>query len=195
MNLDKHFLSSKINVTAILVGIISIASIADKLPPQFAHLAPWLTLAGMVATVLFRTFFTTNTDAGSPDKLVVLGKPPATPTLAIAAAIAAIIFTRCAIAPASLPYRACLFERSQARGLFLTGEVVAQDADQRVRFRYDDPTWGDHDDKRDPRHGFIWIADNDEQRVVRRCQAASPFGDLDASRQAAAVPHDAWERQ
>lgn len=194
MNLDKHFLASKINVTAILVGIISLASIADKLPPQFAHLAPYLTLAGMVATVLFRTFFTTNTDAGSPDKLVVLGKPPAPQTLAIAAAIA-LLFVSCASAPASFPYRACLVDRSHARGLFLTGEVVAKDADQRVRFRYDDPAWGDHDDKRDPRHGFIWVAADDDQRVVRRCQAASPFGDLDVSRQIAAGPIDTREHR
>jgi hypothetical protein len=191
MNHDKHFLASKINVTAILVGIISVASIADKLPAQFAHLAPWLTLAGMVATVLFRTFFTTNTDAGSPDKLVVLGKPPATQTLAIVAAIAALFFTRCASAPASFPYRACLVDRSHARGLFLTGEVVAKDADQRVRFRYDDPAWGDHDDKRDPSHGFIWVAADDDQRVVRRCQAASPFADIDA----AASAIDPWKHR
>jgi hypothetical protein len=87
----------------------------------------------------------------------------------------------CASAPPQYPYRACLFDRD-GRGLFTTGSVVAQDADFRLRFRYDDPGWGDHDDKGDPRHGFIWVDQGDAQRSVRPCQAASPFGDIDASR-------------
>jgi hypothetical protein len=185
MNMTKHFLGSKINVTAILVAIISIATLADKLPPKLAHLAPWFTFAGAAAMVIFRTFYTTNTDAGAPDTLTFAGKPPLKPLLSIAAVIAALF---CGNSCASVDvdhvrYRACLFDRNQAHGLFLTGEVVAKDADQRLRFRYDDPEWGDHDDPQDPRHGFIWVSTDDQQRVVRRCEAASPFRDLDASRQ------------
>jgi len=60
MNHDKHFLASKINVTAILIAAIDLAALGDTLPPQLSRLAPWFTLTGAVATVIFRTFYTTK---------------------------------------------------------------------------------------------------------------------------------------
>jgi hypothetical protein len=61
MNNQKHFLKSKINITAIIVAVMALGSIADKLPPQLSHFTPWITFAAMVATVIFRTGFTSTT--------------------------------------------------------------------------------------------------------------------------------------
>lgn len=62
MNLDKskHFLLSKINITAILMGLFSLSELADKLPPSLTRYAPVLTFVGAVALFIFRTFFTTK---------------------------------------------------------------------------------------------------------------------------------------
>jgi hypothetical protein len=93
------------------------------------------------------------------------------------------IFAGCAASAEFAPYRACLYDRG-GRGLFCTGTVVAKGDDLRLRFRYDDASWGDHDDPKDPRHGFIWVGADDTARFVRPCAAASPFTAFDATRQA-----------
>lgn len=57
----KHFLASKINITAILLAVVSASEMADKLPPALAKYAPALTFAGAIALFVFRTFFTSKT--------------------------------------------------------------------------------------------------------------------------------------
>jgi len=63
---SKYWALSKINITAILVALITLASIADTLPPQLKALAPWLTLAGSAATIFFRIYRTSASLTGAP---------------------------------------------------------------------------------------------------------------------------------
>jgi hypothetical protein len=111
-----------------------------------------------------------------------------------------LLLAGCGPAVTFAPYRACLFQRN-ARGVFDTGTVVGKDEDLRLRFRYDDPAWGDHDDPQDPRHGFIWVGAGDGQRVIRPCLAAAGgFMDIDAAqpsmpaREAPPIDHELREQ-